>query len=209
MWHAGSRLRRAAILRKPRAGQEADGEIGAGTLEVERVEVECVEPARVLPDLLDSGLPGAGRIGLIEAADVLDVVPEPRERFGLVEIRVHHARPARRRIRRERPRDRALVDRPEGLLDRRQAIEPGPGRVDPVEQARRHERHEHDPRGVEVAETEHPLSEPRRHPAEALLCGMLGADPLHPRVEVLDVDIAGAPFVGPPGDRRDERLRLR
>ena len=44
-----------------------------GPLEVERVEVERVEAARHLEDLLDPVVPRLRRIGLVEAADVHDV----------------------------------------------------------------------------------------------------------------------------------------
>ena len=42
-----------------------------------------------------------------------------------------------------------------------------------------------------------------------LLGRVLRADPLHLRVEVLDVDVARALLVRAPRDRGDERLRLR
>src|SRR6185437_11441279 len=92
--HAGACLRRAALLREPRARQEADGEIRPGPGEVEGVEVERVELARALPDLLDPYLPRRGRIRLVEPADVRDVLPQPLERLCAVEARIHRLRPA-------------------------------------------------------------------------------------------------------------------
>ena len=137
-----------------------------------------------------------------------DVLPEAFERLVSVEIRVHDLRPATRRVGRECPRHGAVVDRLEGLLDRRQPVLPGACRVDAVEQPRRDDRHEDAARRVELAERDHPPAEPRRHPVERPVRRPFGADPLHVAVEVLDVDVPRALLVRPPRDLRDERLRL-
>ena len=164
--HAGARVRRAALLREARAGEEPDGEVGAGAGEVERVEVERVEPARHLPDLVDPLRPGSGRVRLVQPADVDDVPPEPLERVGGLQIGIDRLRPGARREGRQRPRDGALVDHLEELRDGRQPVEPGAGRVDAVQQPRRDDRHEHGAGRIEVAEIEHPPSQPGRHPLE-------------------------------------------
>ena len=88
MSHAGARLRRSALLGESRRRQQADCEVRAGPFEVQRVQVECVEPARDLEDLLDAVVPRPRRIGLIEAADVRHVLPQPFERFLAVELRI-------------------------------------------------------------------------------------------------------------------------
>ena len=79
---------------------------------------------------------------------------------------IDRLRPAARREGRQRPRDGALVDHLEDLRDGRQPVEPRPGRVDAVQQPRRDDRHEHGAGRIEVAEVEHPPSQPRRHPLE-------------------------------------------
>jgi pyrimidine operon attenuation protein/uracil phosphoribosyltransferase len=151
---------------------------------------------------------GCGGIGLVEAADVDDVLPEPLERLVGVEIRVDDLRPAAGRVGRERPRDRPVVDRLERLLDRRQSILSGARRVDAVEQPGRDHRHEDAARCIELPEGQDPLAEPRRHPVERAVARPLRTDPLHVAVEVLDVDVARALLVRPPRDCGDERLRL-
>jgi hypothetical protein len=75
-------------------------------------------------------VPGRGGIGLVEAADVDDVLPESLERRVGLEVRVHDLRPAARRVGRERPRDRPVVDRLERLLEGRQPVLAGARRVD-------------------------------------------------------------------------------
>ena len=142
--HARARLRRAALLREARARQQADREVGAGAFEVERVEVERVEAARAPGRSARSARarppPGRARRGGRRARRPARGARAPRRRRGPGR---RPAPSARVGIGRERPRDRAVVDRLERLLDRRQAVEPGARRVDAVEQARRDERHEH------------------------------------------------------------------
>ena len=137
-----------------------------------------------------------------------DVLPESFERLVGGHLGVDDLRPAARGVRRERPRDRPIVDRLERLLDRRQAVLPRAHRVDAVEQSWRDHRHEHAAGRVEVAEGQDPLAEPRRHPVESAVEGALGANSLHVAVEVLDVDVPGALLVRPSRDRGDEWLRL-
>ncbi len=194
---------------KRELGSRPTREVRAGAHEAEGVEVERVEAAGDLPDLLDPLVPGGGGVGLVQAADVDDVLPEPCERFVGVELRVDDPRPGTRGVGGERPRDRAVVDHLEHLLDGRQLVAAGAAGVDAVEQAGRHERHEHDARRVEVAEVEHPPPEPRRHPLERAVRRGLVANPLHRGVDVDDVDVAGALLVRPARDRGHERLRLR
>src|SRR5262249_61778340 len=131
MTHARTRLRRAALLREARARQQPDGEIRPRPFEVKRVEVELVEPARVLPDLLDAVVPRLRRVGLVEPADVRDVLPQLLERGAVVELGIDDARPSLRRKRRERPRDRAIVDDLEALLERRYPVAAGAGGIQP------------------------------------------------------------------------------
>ena len=207
--HAGARVRRAALLREPGAREEADGEVGARAGEVERIQVERVEAVRHLPDLVDPLPPGRGGIGLVQPADVDDVLPQLLERLGGVQVRIDRLGPAPRREGGERPRDGAVFDHLEDLRHRREPVEPGAGRVDAVEEPRRDHRHEHGAGRVEVAEVEHPPPEPRRHPLERPVGRPLGPDPFHGRVEVEDVDVPRAAAVRRPGDLGDERLRLR
>ena len=103
--HPCARLRRASLLREARARQQTNRQIGPRAVEMKRVQVESVELQRVLPDLLDSLLPCGCGVGLVEPADVDDVLPEPFEGLGAVEVRIHGLRPAERRIRRDGPRD--------------------------------------------------------------------------------------------------------
>ena len=111
MADAGARVVAAALLREARAGQEADREIGAGADEAQRVEVERVDAPPRPARSPRSAVPGVGGVGLVEAADVGDVPPERVERRRRLELGVDDARPGRGGEGRDRPGDRAVVDR--------------------------------------------------------------------------------------------------
>ena len=81
-------------------------------------------------------LPGLERIGLVEPADVHDLLPEPRERRVVVEVGEAEPGPGQGRVGDDRPVDRALVDDRVRLLDARQLVAAGALRVEPVERAR-------------------------------------------------------------------------
>ncbi len=64
----------------PAAGrQQPDRQVGARPLEVERVEGKSVELLRRRDQRVDSGGPGGDRIGLVEPADVGDLLPQSRQ----------------------------------------------------------------------------------------------------------------------------------
>jgi hypothetical protein len=84
----------------------------------------------------------------------------------------------------------------------------GPGRIDVVEQARRHERHEDDAGRVELGEPLDPPAEPGRHPLERVGRRELGPDPFQLGVEVLHLDEARAAAVGRTRQGGDERRSL-
>ena len=102
-------LRLDAAAKPASAGwKEADGQIGAGPGEADRVEGVAVEHAAALPELVAVGAPGRDRVGLVETNRVGDCLPEPLE-VGLAE---HLLRLALGRERGDRPVDDSLVDRP-------------------------------------------------------------------------------------------------
>ena len=68
--------RRAAL--ELRGGEEADREVRARPLEVERVEPPLGQPAGGSGERGEALVPRRGRIGLVEPAHVRDLLPEPR-----------------------------------------------------------------------------------------------------------------------------------
>src|SRR5205085_2456826 len=125
-----------------------------GPDEAQRVEIELVEAGRRLPDLVAPPPPGCGRIGLVEAADVLEVSPQRLDRRRRLELREDGLRPGLGRERRDGPRDRAVVDDLEDLREAREPVARGAHGIDSVQEAGRDERRENDAGGIELAEVE-------------------------------------------------------
>ena len=182
------------------ARKQADREIGAGTLEVDRVEPPLAQPLGRGDDRAHPLAPRLRRIVRFEPADVDDLVPELVERRLGIEFRVDALGPARVRTGAGRPVRGARVHDLGHLLHVREKIAAHPGRIDPVED-RRVAAGERDPGRVLIREPAHPLADPGRDELERVLRGKLEPRPLDELVEPEDVDPAGAATIGRAGDR--------
>ena len=157
-----------APAREVRGRQQPDRQVGAGPLEADGVEPVLVEPAR---DLLELGRPLAPRcrrVVLVEPEHVDDLVAETRQC-----VCRRRAPGARRRPRRDRPRDHApvrrlRVDHVEVLGQRRQLVAARHAGIDPVHQPRRCVRRDGDPRAVRLAQLQQPRPVPPRDELEGV-----------------------------------------
>ena len=82
---------------------QADRQLGAGPRISQRVVALPIEIVRARRELVDVLLPGGDRIRPIEAAQAVDLVPQPCDLFVGPAIRKHLGRPAGARRRDDRP----------------------------------------------------------------------------------------------------------
>ena len=80
-----STVAQRAILQIERR-QQADRQVGPLALEVDGVEIGVVQRLGRTLELVDALLPCLERIGLVEAADVPDLLPQPLERRIVVQV---------------------------------------------------------------------------------------------------------------------------
>ena len=188
--------------RQPARGrQEADAQVGARPLEVQRVEAQLAEPLADAGEHVLALPPRRDGIGLVEPAHVQDLRPQPLERRVGLELRIDERRPGQRRARHRGPVRRARVDDLARLAQERQLVAPGALRVEVVEQTRRRRTGQPDPRGAMLAQREDPLAEPRRHVVERVLVGVEDAGALDVQVELRHVDVLRARAIRGGGDR--------
>ena len=176
---------------------------------MQRVEVERAEPLADAGQLGHPLRPRRARVGLVEAADVDDLLPELPVGGVRVELRMHEPRPAWRRRGDARPVRRARVHHRADLGEARHAVAAGAPRVEVVERARRGR-----PSSAMRAAPISPSSSRRcphhgGHVAERVLGRVLDARALDQRVERPDVDEARAAPVRRLGDRARDVLLAR
>jgi hypothetical protein len=187
-----------------RSGKQADRQIRPRPLEVQRVEAASVQPPRRRSQRAGPLVPGRDRIGLVEPADVLDLLPEPVERLVRREVGEHEPGPRVGRARDDRPVRRSLADHGQDLLREGKLVAAGTVRVEIVEQARRRRPGERDPRRPLLADREHPVREPGRDELERVVGGVSDPGTLDVGIEVLDIDELRPALVGALGDRPRE-----
>src|SRR6185436_15623408 len=110
-------------------GEEADGEVGSGAVEPDRVESPLGDGCRDALELLRARAPRLGGIGLVEPADVRDRLPEAVVRLPAVELRVDELRPAGRRRGRDAPVRGGAVDDVAGVRQVREDVAAGASRI--------------------------------------------------------------------------------
>jgi hypothetical protein len=150
--------------------------------------------------------PGRDGIVFVEPADVRQFFGQPSQSRLALEVGIDDLGPGLRGHRHDRPVHEPLVDDLEALLDVGQLVAAGSPWIDAVHDPGRDPGNEDDPGGMNVAELEHPLAVPLRHEIERVLGCELEAGFLDVRVEVDDIDEAGATFICALGDRPDDRL---
>src|SRR5919204_18979 len=151
-------------------------------------------------------VPGGLGIRLVEAADVLDLLPQLLERSVGVEVGVDELGPFRRGAGRDAPVDGALVDHRRPLLDTGKDVAAEPFRVEIVEEVRLDRAGQRDRRSALVAELQRPLAVPGGDEVEHVFRGVLDSCALEMRVPVVDVDELRAPAVSARGECARELL---
>ena len=87
--------------------QQPDDEVGAGALEVQRVEAALGQPLAGADERVGALAPRGDRVVGVEAADVDELVDELRERGVVVEVGVDQPRPRQARAGADAPVGRA------------------------------------------------------------------------------------------------------
>ena len=191
------------LLGRPpaRRRHQADGQVGSGAAEADRVEaalVECLgapaQAGHVLP-------PGGDRIGLVQPGRGRDRLPEPLD-VGLAE---DGAGPAGVRVADDRPGHLAVRHRQQPLGQLPAASAGDARAVEVGEQLRLRVAGDRDDRAVVRGEVVDERHLPRRRPLELLLGHVPDARPPQVRVVVDRLDVVGAALVRDPGERAHER----
>ena len=120
-----------------RGGQQADRQVGPGTLVVQRVEAAVRDPLGGADEHVGARPPGRDRVLLVEPQHVQQLLFEPFEPLTLVEVAEDEVGPDLRRAGTDRPVQRAVVDDPDALLDRRQPVLADERGIEVCEQAGR------------------------------------------------------------------------
>jgi hypothetical protein len=188
--------RREGTAVPPRCRQEADRERGTGTLELDRVEAARIERSRPLLQLARALVPGSSRVGLVQAQDVPEVLPEPLVGVLLRQLRVDEGGPGARGNGHTAPVRRPLADDAADLLQPRQLVATAQDRVEAGERVRCDDASEPDPRGVPCRELLQALAVPGWDELERVRVGVLDPGTLDVGVEVRDVDEEGPALVG-------------
>ena len=185
-----SAVDRLEVARRPvRRREQPDGQIGSGPVEPERVVPLLREPLGIRLQGLGALDPRLGRVVLVEAADVRDVLPQLRVCGFPLEVGVDELRPRPRWHRDDVPARRHTVHDFAGLREIRQQVAAGACGVEPLERARRLRAGERDAGCVLVREIEQPFLHPRGCVVQRVLGGVGDALTLQPLVEVEDVDV--------------------
>ncbi len=150
--------------------------------------------------------PRGGRILLVQAADVDELLGQSGERRVVVEVGVHEPRPREARARADRPVRGRVVDDLAGLADERQLIAAGARGVDVLQQAGGDRPAQPDARTVLIAERDDAVAEPRRDEVERVLGGVQQALALDVQVEVRHIGELRAVTVGAGGQRARDLL---
>ena len=149
---------------------EADGQVGAGAAEPDRVEALRVQRARSRLEHLDVLSPRRDGVGLVEAHGRGDGLPQPVD-VGLAE---HRLRPALVRAADDRPRDRGLAEQLEVARAERHHPRLGDALLVEVgEEVGLGVADEHQDRALALGQVVEPRDEPRRRPLERLLRAVL------------------------------------
>ena len=182
----------------PRARQQADRQVRARPLQVDRVEAPLGHPLRARDDRLHPLEPRRRRIVGVEAEDVHDLVPEGVEGLLGLEVGMHPLRPAEIRVRACRPVRRLRVDDLRRLCDVRQDVAAHAGGIDPFEV--RALARQRDAGGALVGQPLEAAADPGRHVVERRLVRVQEPLAFDERIPPEDVDVLRAPLVGGPGE---------
>ena len=199
-----SGLVRTAIPLRRR--QKTDCQVCAGPFKVDRIELSLGQTLGDTRQRVGAFTPGFGRIILVEAANVDDILPELAEGRVRLELRVNELRPLLCRSRSDTPVHGSLVDHLRPLLDPRENVTAQPLLVQAVEETGFDRAAERDRRGALVPELERPLSVPGRHEVERLVRYVLDAFAFEMGIPVVDVDELRPALVGACGDGAREVL---
>ena len=172
-----------------RGRQQADREVGARPLVVERVEAALGQPLGGADQRVGARAPGGDRVVLVQPQHVQQLAPRaaPAARSSSRSGKTRSAQ-TWRRARADRPVRRALVHDLDALAYRRQPVLADEHRIEVGHQPGRARAGQRDPRGALVAQREHPLAVPGRHELERLRARVLDPGALDVGVEPADVD---------------------
>ena len=159
--------------------------------------------------MVEALVPSRQGVGLGEAADVRDLIPERRERRILAAVGVHARGPARRRAGRDRPVDEPLLDQGARLPDSREEVLAEQCGIDPLHQPRRDRSAERDERRALLAEPAHTFPVPAGNECQRARIGVAQPRALDVLIEHAHIDELRPACIRRFGERTRERLLAR
>src|SRR3954447_7593053 len=192
----------AATRHPPRPRDETDLEVGPRSVVTHSAERPLGQRGGAGIELVEPLLPRRGRVRKVETHGVGDGRPEPVD----VRLAEHLTRPALGRVRDDRPRDLAAVDRVEpGPLDIEHPLARETRGVDALVDVGVRAADDGDHSGPAVRRVREALDRPWRRVLESVIRPLGDERPTDERVAILDVDVARAGPVGVGDDGAHER----